>query len=212
MTEPTPTAAEASHSYAGSTLGNTFCGIVFLILAAFYTWIAWPVLGVLVPTMIFDPATMKTALGALFLPPLLFGLGLYRIGNAVCGLPRLTATPKGIELETLCGKKWASWGSVGEFALNRGWAYAAVIGTDAKVNRIFGRNFVIPGIFALSTPIKTIICDVNAVRAEALRQSPALEAEVYQREQTDGRRRVRLAVATFVVLMSIVFLVTKFHA
>ena len=157
--------ARDSHQYSASTIGNACWGAGFLIAAAIYTWRIWPSFGML------GALTLKEMAGALLLPPTLFGIGFWRIANAIFGFPRLRSTQEGIELETLFGRRWASWHSVSVFANRGGWAIAAVIGTDAKVSLLFGRNFTIYPSF--STPIATIVSDLNARRAEALCASTA---------------------------------------
>lgn len=107
---------------------------------------------------------------------LLFPVGVLYVLNALRGLPRLTITPQGVELDTSIGPKWASWDSLGPFAvqyLPAGrfrktmlmTASAQVVGPHASKGPRRAKAFAIPDHF--QTSIETIIAELNAARDQA---------------------------------------------
>src|ERR1700722_12434465 len=107
---------------------------------------------------------------------LLFPVGVLYVLNALRGLPRLTITPQGVELDTSIGPKWASWDSLGPFAVQylRAGAFrktmlmtasAQVVGPHASKGPRRAKAFAIPDHF--QTSIETIIAELNAARDQA---------------------------------------------
>jgi hypothetical protein len=112
-------------------------------------------------------------LGLVALP--LFTFGALRLVQAICGLPRLTVTSDGIELQTAFRTRSAKWNSLEKFELRvqrggkGGPSYSAtsiVSGKSASNNLSGGTKLVIPDSFSMSIP--ELITTLNARRAQAL--------------------------------------------
>jgi hypothetical protein len=106
-------------------------------------------------------------------------LGLWRLVEAIRGLPRLVVTSEGVALQTIFATKWANWVSVENFELKQErnktgqvkfWASASIGRADASERFLRGPSFKIPDAFLV--PLPALIADLNARRAQAMQKSP----------------------------------------
>jgi rhomboid protease GluP len=135
------------------------------------------------------------------------GMGLLIIVGALRGLPRLTASPDGLRLETAFGSRSAAWGSLGPFAAGRVYtgfgrsianATAAVTGTEASRNLCRRKKFFLPDAFVV--PLDVILADLNRRRAWALGATAAEPAPVGQGADRIGLTTFRFPWLTFALL------------
>jgi membrane associated rhomboid family serine protease len=149
-------------------------------------------------------------------------IGIRCVLNALRGLPRLTVTPEGLKLESGIRTKWATWDSIGPFAVKavyggrfsvhaRRVAYARIVGTDAGRSLRRARAFTIPDYF--SVPIDAIATELNAARALATGKSTTPIEDWASKERSLGLAQFKvpwLTLSLLVVLIVIFTLENKF--
>jgi membrane associated rhomboid family serine protease len=101
---------------------------------------------------------------------LLIPIGILIAINALRGLPRVAVTREGIKLQSTLRTKWARWDSLEPFAImafgKTPVAKAKIIGPNVRKGALSQRRFRIPDYF--TTPLVTIVAELNAARAQAL--------------------------------------------
>lgn len=143
-------------------------------------------------------------------------LGIVFVANALRGLPRLTVTPEGLKLEGGVRTKWASWDSVGPFALKTVYsrrsrqvrtASAKLAETGTGRSGLRGHTFTIPDQF--TAPIDAIAADLNAARTRATGDTTAAPAsDAGAKEATIGLAQFRLPWVTFALLAVLIAVFT----
>jgi membrane associated rhomboid family serine protease len=146
----------------------------------------------------------------LFLP-----IGILFLSNALRGLPRLTVTPEGIKFESGVRTKWATWDSIGPFAVKTVYAgrfrqvrtaSAKIAGTAAGRSLRRARSFTIPDQFTV--PIDAIAAELNAARAPATGDSaPAIE-DSKAKETSLGLAQFKIPWLTFAILAVLIVVFT----
>jgi membrane associated rhomboid family serine protease len=142
-------------------------------------------------------------------------IGILYVSNALRGLPRLTVTPKGIKFENGIRSKWATWDSVGPFAVKavyagrfrkRRAASAKIVGSAAGRSLLRARAFTIPDQFTV--PIDAIATELNAARALATGEStPAIE-DWEAKETSLGLAQFKIPWLTFAILVVLIVIFT----
>ena len=142
-------------------------------------------------------------------------IGILGALNALRGLPRLTVTPEGIKLESGIRTKWASWDSVGPFAVKTiyaGWfrqvrtASAKIAGPAAGRSLRRARTFTIPDQFTV--PIDAIAAELNAARAPASGDSAPAIKDSKAKETSLGLAQFKVPWLTFAILVVLVAVFT----
>lgn len=132
--------------------------------------------------------------------------------NALRGLPRLTVTPEGLKFESGVRTKWASWDSVGPFAVKAVYsgrfrqtrmASAKIVGSAAGLRRT--RGFTIPDQFTV--PVDAIATELNAARALVTGDTEPAANESESKE-TLGLVQFRIAWLTLSLLAVLIVVFT----
>jgi membrane associated rhomboid family serine protease len=146
---------------------------------------------------------------------LFFPIGILCVLNALRGLPRLTVTPEGLKLEIGIRTKWATWDSVGPFAVKAAYsgrsrrvrmASAKLVGSAAGRSLRRARTFSIPDQFTV--PIDAIATELNAARASVTGESPPAIADLGAKETSLGLARFKVPWLTFAILIVLIVVFT----
>jgi len=129
---------------------------------------AWPALRAAEPWLHGGPLPAPGPIVMLIGAALLCGLGVLGFIGAFRGLPRLTLSRDGVELETLFGTKWANWSSLSAcdlVAANHRVVYisCAIAGDAVSDNLANKKKLTIPDAFL--APIASILADLQARHA-----------------------------------------------
>ncbi len=154
---------------------------VALILIAFGALMIWPALQDFAPWFHGAAAPGGKAAGTAALAAFLVGFGILLLVGALRGLPRLTVSSDGIELETLFGTKWANWNSLSAFVVTTNYvgqfhrrilsASAEIVGPSISPNLRRKPKLTIPNVFL--APIDKIVSDLNQCQRRVLGVSRA---------------------------------------
>jgi membrane associated rhomboid family serine protease len=153
---------------------------------------------------------LLAAASLLFLP-----IGILFLSNALRGLPRLTVTAEGIKFEDGIRTRWATWDSVGPFAVKAVYsgrsrqtrmAFAKIAGAAAGRSRRRARDFTISDHFTV--PIDAIVAELNAARTLATGDSVAAIEDSNAKETSLGLAQFKVPWLTFAILVVLIAVFT----
>jgi rhomboid protease GluP len=175
---------------------------------AFAAFMAWPAVHAFTPWFLGGALPGWRSFFALVMAILLCGIGLAEIVSLARGLPQLTISRDGVEIETLFGAKWANWNSLGffTFASKRASSLRCdLVGMAVSANLQRRQRLGISDEF--EAPLGEILADLHAYQPQLVAAAgpTAITTSVDQRYGVANFAAPWLSVGIFAALLLIFY-------